>query len=158
MRKLFFLTMIFLVVTAFALAQQPSNRPIAPGPDNRPAAPSMDSSQAAQPSAAGNSIEGCLGGSAGNFTVTDRTGTTYPLQLPQNADTSKLSQHIGEEVRVTGTMSSGSDTGTASPGNRAGSSSAAGSAAGASMQNSINVTKMDKIGSTCGNKSASPSK
>jgi hypothetical protein len=139
MRKVFFLTVILLVVTAFAVAQQPSRVP--PGPGNRPSAPSMDNGQVAQPSPAGNSVEGCLGRTAGNFTVTDRTGTTYQLQLPQNADTSKLSQHIGEEVRVTGTMSGGSDTSNAF-----------------SMKNTINVKKMNTIGSTCSNKSATPSK
>jgi hypothetical protein len=155
MRKTFLVTMILLVVTAWAVAQQGSNRPVAPGADNRPSAPSTDNSQASQPSAAGISVEGCLGGSAENFTVTDRTGTTYQLQLPQNADTSKLSQHIGEEVRVTGTITGGNDSGAASPGDRAGSSAGAGSAAGSSMQNSINVTKMDKIGDTCGKPSSS---
>ena len=29
------------------------------------------------------SIEGCLGGSAGNFTLTDKSGMSYQLQLPQ---------------------------------------------------------------------------
>jgi hypothetical protein len=127
MRKTLLLAMILLVFAAWAVAQQGSTTPASPGSEN---------TQAAQPAPSGNSIEGCLGGSAGNFTLTDKAGNTYQLQLPPNADTSKLSPHTGEEVRVTGTV-----------GSRAG-------------KQSINVTKMDSMGNKCGNKTSgtNPSK
>jgi hypothetical protein len=146
MRKTLLLTMILLVFAAWAVAQQGS---AAQG------APTHNDQQAPQAVPA-NIIDGCLGGSAGNFTVTDNAGTTYQLQLPPNADTTKLSQHIGEEVRVSGDVSNaaGAASGAAAPGSTSAGSSAAGG------QPSINVTKMDKIGSTCGNSTSggNPSK
>jgi len=48
------------------------------------------------------SVEGCLQGSNGNFTLTDNSGTTYQLQ----GDTSKLSKHVGHDVQITGSTSS----------------------------------------------------
>lgn len=46
-------------------------------------------------------VEGCLQGSNGNFTLTDSAGKVYQLQ----GDASKLTEHVGHEVRVTGTAS-----------------------------------------------------
>ena len=123
MRKTMLLAMILLVLAAWAVAQQESTTPAAPGAED---------TQTAQPAPSGNSIEGCLGGSSSNPTLTDKAGNTYQLQLPPNADTSNLSSHIGEEVRVTGTV--GSE---------------------AAMQ-SINVTKMETRGDTCDNKTSGP--
>jgi hypothetical protein len=53
--------------------------------------------------------EGCLGGSAPNFTITDKTGTTYKLNIPSGANTAPLSQHIGESVQVEGVVTSGNN-------------------------------------------------
>ena len=46
--------------------------------------------------------EGCLGGSNPNFTITDKAGTTYKLNIPPNADASSLTPHVGESVQVRG--------------------------------------------------------
>jgi len=54
--------------------------------------------------------EGCLGGSNPNFTITDKAGTTYKLNIPPSADTSKLAPHVGESVQVAGNVK---DTGMA---------------------------------------------
>jgi hypothetical protein len=54
-----------------------------------------------QTSAGQTSVEGCLQGSDGNFTLADSSGTTYQL----NGDTSKLSKHVGNEVQITGSTS-----------------------------------------------------
>ena len=51
--------------------------------------------------------EGCLGGSAPNFTITDKSGTTYKLNIPAGANTRQLSQHVGESVQVQGNVNSG---------------------------------------------------
>ncbi len=142
MRKTLLLTLILLVFAAWAVAQQGAASP---------AAPTHNNNQSSQQAAPGEKVtEGCLGSSGGNFTVTDKAGTTHQLQLPPNADTAKLNRHVGEEVRVTGTSSPGT-------------SSAAGSApsAGASSaQPSINVTRMEKIADTCSSNpsSVNPSK
>jgi hypothetical protein len=47
------------------------------------------------------SVEGCLQGSNGNYTLTADSGSVYQL----TAHTSKLSEHVGHEVRITGTTS-----------------------------------------------------
>lgn len=134
MRKTLLLVMILLVFAAWAVAQQDTTPPSAQPPSTQP------KNSQAPPPATGDSIDGCLGASAGNFTVTDQAGTTYQLQLPQGTNTDKLNQHVGAEVRVTGTRAD-----------------AAGGASG--NQASIHVTRMDKIADTCGASSgANPSK
>jgi hypothetical protein len=42
-------------------------------------------------------LEGCLQGSDGNYTLTDRHGRTYQLQ----GSASKLATHAGHEVQIT---------------------------------------------------------
>jgi hypothetical protein len=129
MRKTLLLTVLLLVCAAWVVAQQGSG---------------------SQATAGETSVEGCLGGAAGAFTLSDKAGTTYQLQLPASADKTKLSQHIGQEVRVTGTMAS------ATPASPDKTPSAAGSTSGGQT---INVSKMDKIADTCGSSpGAEPSK
>jgi hypothetical protein len=67
-------------------------------------------------------IEGCLAGSEGNFTLTDSAGKSYQLQ----GDTSKLTDQIGHQIRIKGTQSAtasattpSGDTASASTGNAA---------------------------------------
>jgi hypothetical protein len=173
MKKLLFLTLILLVSVGWAVAQSPaspgatpdqSQQPGAQSPSAQPGAtqpgamqpgqpgmapanPADQASQAGQDSsaaAAGNSVEGCLGGSAGNFNIIDKSGVTYQLQLPAGADSSKLNSHIGEEVRVTGTMSNAKQSADA-----ASSTSASGAAGASGSQPSISVSKIDKVGDKC---------
>ncbi len=133
---------------------EPGQQPATPGAAQQPGMPSDQASQAGQDASAvgaGNSVEGCLGGSAGNFTIIDKSGTTYQLQLPAGADSSKLNSHIGEEVRVTGTMSN------AKSGDATAASSASGAAGASGSQPSIAVTKIDKIGDKCTTNVQNPS-
>jgi hypothetical protein len=44
-------------------------------------------------------VQGCLSGSAGGFTLTDSSGIAYQLA----GDTAKLTDHVGHEVEITGT-------------------------------------------------------
>lgn len=67
-------------------------------------APSQKSATSA--SSASQTIEGCLSGSEGKYTLTDMHGKTYEL----TGDTSKLAEHVGHEIKVTGTESAGSGT------------------------------------------------
>jgi len=151
MRKTLLLAMILLVFAAWAVAQQE-----APSPND----PTRNDSQASQPATGASSmdsIEGCLGGSASGFTVTDKAGTTYQLLLPASADSAKLSQHVGEEVRATGAVSNAAGSPSASSPSAPGSMPSAGEPSGS--QPSIRVTKMDKIADTCsGTSGANPSK
>jgi hypothetical protein len=50
------------------------------------------------------SVQGCLQGSDGNFTLTDNSGTTYMLQ----GDAAKLNKHVGHQVQITGSTSASS--------------------------------------------------
>jgi hypothetical protein len=50
-------------------------------------------------------VEGCLSGADGKYTLTDSQGKAYNL----TGDTSKLAEHVGHTVKITGMPSSGSD-------------------------------------------------
>lgn len=154
MRKTLLSTLILLALSAWVVAQQAPNSQAPPSsgqgttqPSTSQAPNSQASPSAGQgesQSSAGQSVQGCLGGSGNDFTVTDKTGTSYQLQLPAGADASNLKPHIGEEVRVEGTTSSGS-----------GSNSAA-SASGS--RPSISVKNIYRVSPTCSTKSGATPK
>ena len=79
-------------------------------------------------------VEGCLSGSNGNYTLTDKNGMAYQL----TGDTAKLSEHVGHEVKITGT--SGSSTG---------SESATGAASSAAGGQTLQVSSLKHISKTC---------
>jgi Protein of unknown function (DUF5818) len=81
------------------------------------------------------SVEGCLSGSNGSYTLTDKNGMTYQL----SGDTAKLSEHVGHEVRITGTRSSASS-------NAGGTASSAAGGAGSEM---LQVNSVKHISKTC---------
>ncbi len=97
---------------------------------------------------AGEVTEGCLGGSDPNFTITDKAGTVYKLSLPQGANSSVLTKHIGESVQVQGAVS---DSGKASSSaSSTGSAASSGSmASGAGAEKSIQVSKIGRGQGTC---------
>jgi len=95
---------------------------------------SQKDSSMSETGTSGNSIEGCLSGSDGNYTLTDQTGASYKL----TGDTAKLSEHIGHEVKITGTKSSASATGA---------SDTMGQTGGA--QQSIEVSSVKHVSKTC---------
>lgn len=105
---------------------------------------SPSSQTSSQSSGAGNetTVRGCLSGSSGNYTLTSDSGTTYQI----TGDTSKLSDHVGHQVEIKGTTSPSSS----SPGGAA-SSSGATSQGGASQQ-TLSMTSMKHISSTCTSK------
>lgn len=125
MRKTLFLILIVLVSVTWVAAQQPDSRPSTDQPSQSgpatnadrpmpaPPAPADNSGQAPAPSASASSqstssgqiIEGCLGGSHPDFTVTDKAGTVYKLDIPKDADATQLTSHVGESVKVKGTVS-----------------------------------------------------
>jgi len=154
MRKSLLFTLMLLALSAWVMAQQAPDTQSPPsnsqGSTQSPGAQAPNSQtapgQGAQSPAGQNSVQGCLGGSGSNFTVTDKSGTSYALQLPQGADPSSLKPHIGEEVRVEGTMGGGSS-----------SSPSAGNSAGA--RPTISVKNIYRVSPTCSSKSSgAPSK
>jgi hypothetical protein len=117
MRRTIAVALFVIATLTWAIAQTPStmpqSSPQAPStssqtPDasqSQPSTPGSAGQDAAQPAApAANApvTEGCLGGSSPNFTITDKAGTTYKLNLPSNANASVLTAHVGESVLVMG--------------------------------------------------------
>src|SRR5689334_8864450 len=82
MRRSLVLTLV-LLVSAWAMAQQDMQRPSAPGgqnqtqtqqPGSAPGQASPGSPSTMAPMGGADMIEGCLGGSNPNYTVTDKAG------------------------------------------------------------------------------------
>lgn len=126
MKNILVVTVFMLATLAWAAAQQPGSAPErnsgqtaspnAQAPDATQAQPSTPGSadQAGGPASKAPVTEGCLGGSAPNYTLTDNAGTAYKLNMPPNADTSKLAPHVGESVQVQGDVKDASKPGHAS--------------------------------------------
>lgn len=101
-------------------------------------------SSASSSSAAGQTtVQGCLEGSSGSYTLTSDSGTKYQL----SGDTSKLDKHVGHEVAVTGSTS-GSSSATPSSG-----SSASTTSNSSSSGSSLSVDSVKHIAATCSNAS-----
>jgi Protein of unknown function (DUF5818) len=106
MRKLLLLLSVLLLGACWAVAQDTTTQPNSNSSET--SASSARSGQTDPATASGaTTVEGCLSGSSGNYTLSDRNGTTYQL----TGDTAKLSEHVGHEVKVTGTSSSASASG-----------------------------------------------
>jgi hypothetical protein len=100
-----------------------------------------DSSQTNQQkfSGAGSemSVQGCLSGSAGSYTLTDKNGRSYQL----TGDSAKLSEHVGHEVKITDSTASSSPSTGAAKGAMGQTSS--------STQQAIEVSSVKHISKTC---------
>jgi hypothetical protein len=127
MTRTFLLGLILLVSAAWVQAQSQYPQP--------------DSSQSEATASGHTTVQGCLQGSGGNYTVTDKNGTTYQLQ----GDTSKLSAHVGHEVQITGTTAAAAST-TPNP--------TTGTATAGTQQSMLTVEKVKHISETC--KSTTP--
>ena len=166
MRKTSLITAILLLSAVWAVAQtSPSSSPQSTTPDasSQQSTSPSSTSPSQQPSSStttqttttqttetssGNSIEGCLSGSAGNWTLTDQSGKTYQL----SGDTSKLSDHVGHQIRVTGTDNSSSASSSGSMGSSPSSgsgSSATGAGSSSGSQPTFTVQKVKMISSSC---------
>ena len=148
MRKMFSLTAVLLLSSLWMFAQD---------------AAQAGSSASAQTntSASEMTVEGCLSGSAGNFTLTDNAGKSYLLQ----GDTSKLSDQVGHQVQIKGTKvatasatTPSGDTASASTGNSASTATSGAtnkpsdktdSSASASAAIQFNVTSVEKLSDSC---------
>ena len=92
-----------------------------------------------QSSSTGNetTIQGCLSGSGGNFTLTDDSGNAYQLK----GDTSTLSKHVGHEVQITGATAE-------SAASSSGTSSTTGTAT-STAQRTLDVNSMKHVSTSC---------
>ncbi len=137
MRKWSLITAIVLLSSAWVVAQSNSTPPTVPdNSQSNQQYPSStgqkpDTSQTAAPPAGTDqqSIEGCIAGAAGAFTLTDATGKTFQLA----GDTAKLGDHVGHSVQVWGSAES----------------SMAGTAASAGAPATFNVKKVKMLAASC---------
>ncbi|MGH9642289.1 MAG: hypothetical protein ACRD3Q_07665 [Terriglobales bacterium] len=128
MRHILFLSVLLLGAT-WAVAQ---NDQTSTSPNEKTSTTQNETT----PTKAGGttSVEGCLSGSSGNYTLTAKNGKMYEL----TGDTAKLSDHVGHEMKVTGTVENGSMT----P-----SGGTAGESAGS--KETLQVTSFKHISKTC---------
>jgi uncharacterized protein DUF5818 len=126
MRRLFLLASVLLLGVSWAVAQDSAS------PGQTSSAPTSSQTSASQSESTGaQTVEGCLSGSNGKYTLTDDQGKSYDL----SGDTSKLANHIGHEVKITGTVDS---------------SAASNTSTGSSGQ-TLQVTSMKHVSKTCKN-------
>lgn len=130
----YLLLSVLLLIASWAAAQNPQSQT-----DPSQTSPNQTSSQTT-PTTAGSqtTVQGCLSGSDGSYTVTDKGGASFQL----TGDTSKLSQHVGHEIKVTGTVNSMSTP------SSDGSASSAASASGSSQQ-TLAVSSFKHVAKTC---------
>jgi hypothetical protein len=120
MKRIILLGSILLLTTVWAVAQYGSQSSSTSGSDMSK-----------------TTVEGCLAGSDGNYTLTDNSGTTYQL----TGDTAKLQNHLGHTIQVTGTSASNEGSTT---GKQSGSMSAP-----SESQPTFNVTSFKHVSTTC---------
>src|SRR5580692_2298667 len=121
MRQIFLLLSVLVLGLSWAVAQDST------------------SGQTSRTGAGGQmTVEGCLSGSNGNFTLTDKNGMSFKL----TAATAKLTEHVGHEVKVTGTPGS-AETGAA------GSTEPSGAAGGAGAGQTLQVTSVKHVSKSC---------
>lgn len=163
MRQILLVLSVLLLGLTWAVAQQDSTTQSSPSSESQSGAGSASQSS---PSSGGQSgagtdssgtaagsgqmsrsgaggqttVEGCLSGSSGNYTLSDKNGMTYQL----TGDTAKLSEHVGHEVKVTGMTGSGSASGESAS---TGAGSATGSSSGSSQ--TLQVSSVKHVSKTC---------
>ena len=123
------LTIAALFLSSAWIIAQSSQYPSSQQPSTAPDA--SQTSPAAADKGSSHSVEGCVGGSAGAYTLTDATGKTYQLA----GDTSKLADHVGHQVQVSGSVEG-----------------AAAGAAAAGGQQTLTVKKVTMLSANCPNK------
>ena len=130
MTRALMLAAVLLLSVAWLQAQQ--------DPQASPSNAGSDQGNASQTgSGSETTVQGCLQGSSGNFTLTDNSGTTYKLA----GDTSKLTEHVGHEVKIKGATSASSSAGSSS-------TPPSGAAAGGS-QSTLTITEVKHVSKTC---------
>lgn len=104
MRHLLFLSVLLLGVSWASAQNQPSQTNQNQTDSQQTAASGADSE---------TTVQGCLSGSDGNYVLTDKNGSTFQL----TGDAAKLSEHVGHEVKVSGTSTSASTAPRGEPAN-----------------------------------------
>jgi len=156
MRRLLVLSVLLLgaawvaaQTSSSSSASSPTQSSTSPSQSSTSSTPSSSSSslsgmgQSASSSSAGETkVEGCLSGSNGSYTLASKGGTTYQL----SGDTSKLTEHVGHEVQITGRTQSASSS---SPSSSSGTGAASSGQTGAGSQPTLSVSSVKHISSSC---------
>jgi hypothetical protein len=143
MKKMFVLSSIALLFASLAWAQDQTAQPSDQSP----------TSSTSTSNANAGTIQGCLNGSDGNYTLTqDSTGTVF--KLVGSAD--MLKQHVGHEVAVTGQMTG--DSGSSASGRDQQTAPASGSAdaSAAGGSSTLQVSDVKMISQQCGSGGNAP--
>jgi hypothetical protein len=124
MKRIILLSSLLLLSSVWTIAQYGSQ---------------SSTSTQSSPDANNMTVQGCLSGSDGNYSLLDKSGNTYQL----TGDTSKLQAHVGHTIQVTGTStSSGSSASTT--GKPVGSMSTS-----ADTHPSLSVTSFKHVSTSC---------
>ena len=135
MRQIFLLVSVLILGLSWAVAQDATQGSTSPSRGTDP----NNSGQNAAGSAGQKTVTGCLSGSNGSYTLTDKQGMTYQL----TGDTAKLSDHVGHEVKITGNSNS---AGSAGSGGAAPSGATPG---GAGTEKTLEVSSVKHVSKTC---------
>jgi hypothetical protein len=133
MRQIFLLVSVLILGLSWAVAQDATQGSTSPSRGTDP----NNSGQNAAGSAGQKTVTGCLSGSNGSYTLTDKHGMTYQL----TGDTAKLSDHVGHEVKITGNSDSA--------GSAASGGAAAGASGGAGAEKTLEVSSVKHVSKTC---------
>jgi hypothetical protein len=128
-----------LCCATWCVAQNTSPDTNQPNPQGQTAG-APNTSASTQGSTSAMTVEGCLSGSGGNYTLKGQSGTDYNL----TGATSQLSAHVGHEVQVTGSLASTKETGATSGPNNAPTSATAGS-----TPVTLNVISVKHVATSC---------
>jgi len=127
MRQKFLLLSVLILGMSWAVAQNTSSET---------GAASTSSGQTTHASTGNEkTVEGCLSESNGTYMLNAKNGMMYHL----SGDTSKLSEHVGHEVKITGAMNSSSSSG----------SGMSNGSAMSGESHTIDVTSVKHISKTC---------
>jgi len=139
---------VTLLSCSFWVAAQTSSSQS--GSSNRDNGTSGSPAGQLNPASQQQTIEGCLMGSDGNFTLTDSTGVKFKL----SGNTSRLSSHLEHQIGVTGKVASPNSETTNSPTSTDTSTGTqgTGTATKQGVVQTFHVSKVTKIAGACEDK------
>jgi hypothetical protein len=153
MTKNMMLVFTLLCCSAWAMAQNPSDPATGSGTQGTPSGQtgssasqtgSMSGDKTSGMKGNQTTIQGCLMGSGGDYTLTDSAGMQYHL----TGDTSKLAGHENQQVSVKG-MATGSSTDMSGNSPTATGTQGTGTATTAGNAQNFSVAKVKKISDSC---------
>lgn len=140
MRQVFLFLGVLVLGLSWAVAQTGSSSPQSSTPSGSAQESGSASGAGQSHSGAGGhmTVEGCLSGSNGNYTLTDKNGMSYQL----TGDTAKLSDHVGHEIKVMGSSASGA-------GAESSTGASGGASAGSSGGQTLQVSSVKMVSKSC---------